>query len=187
MALFPPGKGGGEDVAYGYKGKGILFHTLTDGNGMPLSCSTTPANGSEREQVMPLLDSIVVKSNRPGRPRKRVKVLAADKGYDSKDLRAALRKRGIRPQLPKRTWKTRKNRGRPIKISVPRFQQERCFAWFQQNTVGLLSDGREFLPVLMPLFPLQQFIFGLAEFYYWDKFVLRVRPLATENTPGAIL
>ena len=133
MALFPPGKGGGEDVAYGYKGKGILFHTLTDGNGMPLSCSTTPANGSEREQVMPLLDSIVVKSNRPGRPRKRVKVLAADKGYDSKDLRAALRKRGIRPQLPKRTWKTKKNRGRPIKISVPRFQQERCFAWFQRK------------------------------------------------------
>jgi len=100
---------------------------------MPLSCSTTPANGSEREQVMPLLDSMVVKSNRPGRPRKRVKVLAADKGYDSKDLRAALRKRGIRPQVPKRTWKTRKNRGRPIKISVPRFQQERCFAWFQRK------------------------------------------------------
>ena len=26
MALFPPGKGGGEGVAYGYKGKGILIH-----------------------------------------------------------------------------------------------------------------------------------------------------------------
>lgn len=34
MRLFPPGKGGGEDVAYGYQGKGILLHTLTDGNGM---------------------------------------------------------------------------------------------------------------------------------------------------------
>ena len=100
---------------------------------MPLSSSTTSANGSEREQVMPLLDSIVVKSNRPGRPRKRVKVLAADRGYDSKDLRRTLRKRGIRPQLPKRTWKKKKNRGRPIKISVPRFQQERCFAWFQRK------------------------------------------------------
>ena len=131
--LFPPGKGGGEGVAYGYKGKGILIHTLTDGNGMPLSNSTTAANGSEREQVMPLLKSILVKNNQPGRPRKRVKVLAADKGYDSKDLRAALRKRGIRPQLPKRTRKTKKNRGRPIKISVPRFQQERCFAWFQRK------------------------------------------------------
>ena len=32
---YPPGKGGGEDARYGYKGKGILIHTLTDGNGMP--------------------------------------------------------------------------------------------------------------------------------------------------------
>ena len=100
---------------------------------MPLANCTTPANDSELSQVIPLLNSITVKTNSPGRPRKRVKVLAADKGYDSKDLRAALRKRGIRPQLPKRTWKTRKNRGRPIKISVPRFQQERCFAWFQRK------------------------------------------------------
>ena len=53
MALFPPGKGGGE-VAYGGKGKGILIHTLTEGNGMPLSNRTTAANGSEREQVIPL-------------------------------------------------------------------------------------------------------------------------------------
>ena len=100
---------------------------------MPLANCTTPANDSERQQVMPLLNSVTVKTNSPGRPRKRVKVLAGDKGYDSKELRAALRKRGIRPQLPKRTWKTKKKQGRPIKISVPRFQQERCFAWFQRK------------------------------------------------------
>ncbi|MEM7580431.1 MAG: transposase [Cyanobacteria bacterium P01_A01_bin.80] len=62
-----------------------------------------------------------------------MKVLATDKGYDSKEKRAALRKRGIRPQIPKRIWKTKKNKGRPIKISVPRHQQERCFAWFQRK------------------------------------------------------
>ncbi len=61
---------------------------------MPLSNSTTPANGSEREQVMPSTRHIRVKNNQPGRPRKRVKVLAAGVGYDSKDLRKALRKRG---------------------------------------------------------------------------------------------
>lgn len=60
-------------------------------------------------------------------------MLAADIGDDSTELRAALRKRGIRPQLPKRAWKTQKNRGRPIKVSVPRLQQERCFAWFQRK------------------------------------------------------
>ena len=133
MALFPPGKGGGNEVGHGYKGKGILIHTLTEGSGMPLANCTTAANGSEREQILPLLDKVKLKTLKPGRPKKRVKVLAADKGYDSKDKRCALRKRGIRPQLPKRNYQTKKNLGRPIKISVPRFQQERCFAWYQRK------------------------------------------------------
>jgi Transposase DDE domain len=56
-----------------------------------------------------------------------------DKGYDAKALRQTLRKRGIRAPLPKRVWKTKKNRGRPIKKTVPRFQAERTFAWFQKK------------------------------------------------------
>ena len=100
---------------------------------MPLSNPTRPANGSETDQVIPLLDSVKVKTNKRGRPHKPLKVLAADKGYDSKDKGAALRRRGIRPQWPKQVWKTKKNKGSPIKISVPRFQQERCFPWFQKK------------------------------------------------------
>ncbi|CDN14254.1 hypothetical protein RintRC_0401 [Richelia intracellularis] len=46
---------------------------------MPLSNRTTPANGSERDQVIPLLDSVKVKTNKRGRPRKPLKVLAAVK------------------------------------------------------------------------------------------------------------
>jgi len=41
MALFPHGKGGGQDVDYGYKGKGVTTHLLTEGNGMPLSVIAT--------------------------------------------------------------------------------------------------------------------------------------------------
>ncbi|HEY9766941.1 MAG TPA: transposase [Coleofasciculaceae cyanobacterium] len=104
MGLFPPGKGGGDGVAYGGKKKGILIYTLTEGNGMPLANCRTPANGSQREQVVRLLDRVKVKTNKPGRPRKRVKVLAADKGYDSKEKRAILRKRGIRPQFLTASW-----------------------------------------------------------------------------------
>ena len=96
--LFPPGKGGGDGVAYGGKRKGILIHTLTEDSGMPLSNGTTPANGSETDQVIPLIDTVKVKTNKRGRLRKALKVLAADKGYDSKDKRAALPGRGIRPQ-----------------------------------------------------------------------------------------
>lgn len=84
MALFPPGKGGGEGVARGGKGKGILIHSLTDGGGMPLANCTTPANGDERAQVVPLLDAVKVHTGKRGRPRKRLKVIATDKGYDAK-------------------------------------------------------------------------------------------------------
>jgi IS5 family transposase len=100
---------------------------------MPLSTRTTPANGDERAQVIPLLDTLHTRTGKRGRPRKRLKVLAMDKGYDAKDLRHRLRRRGIRPQIPKRVWKSRKPRGRPIKTDVPRYQAERTFAWFQRK------------------------------------------------------
>jgi IS5 family transposase len=133
MAPFPPGKGGGEGVADGRKGKGILIHSLTDGAGMPVATRTTPANGDERAQVIPLLDTLHVRTGQRGRPRKRLKVLAADKGYDAKELRHRLRRRGMRAQIPKRVWNTKRSRGRPIKKDVPRYQAERTFAWFQRK------------------------------------------------------
>src|SRR5262245_16480980 len=103
-ALFPPGKGGGEGVARGGKGKGILIHSLTDGNGMPLANRTTPANGDERAPVVLLLEAVQVRTGNRGRPCKRLKVIATDKCYDAKGLRQTLRKRGIMAQLPKRVW-----------------------------------------------------------------------------------
>src|ERR671933_2752645 len=113
MALFPPGKGGGAGVARGGKGKGNLIHSLTEGGGMPLANRTTPANGDERAQVVPLLDAVKIRTGKQGRPRKRLQVIATDKGYDAKALWQTIRKRGIRAQLPKRVCKSRKNRGRP--------------------------------------------------------------------------
>ena len=132
MALFPPGKGGGEGVAHGYKGKGILIHLIVEQSGMPLSACTTPANGNEREQVEPLLDQIKVQTNKPGRPPKKPKKLAADKGYDKEELRQRLRERGIQPQIPKRK-NAKKKAGRPPKMDAPRFQVERAFAWLQRK------------------------------------------------------
>ena len=120
-------------MARGGKGKGVLIHRLTAGDGMPLAHCTTPANGDERAQVMPLLEAVKVRTGTRGRPRKRLKVIATDKGYDAKALRQKLRQRGIRAQIPKRVWKTKKNRGRPINKVVPRFQAERTFAWLQKK------------------------------------------------------
>ena len=157
---FSPGKGGGKGVDYGRKGKGVLIHTLTDANGMPLANLTTPANGDERSQVIPLLDAVKPKTGKPGRPRKHISVIAADKGYDSKELRDILRRRGIRPQLPKRVWKSKKTRGRPILIDVPRFQMERTFAWFQRKYRRLVVRW-ERLPAIFDAF------LSLATIHLW--------------------
>jgi hypothetical protein len=102
---------------------------------MPMSCCTTAANGDERQQVLPLIDRIAIRTAPVGRPKKRFKVLAADKGYDALWLREKLRQRGIRGQIPKRKRQRqgKKPLGRPIQMSVPRFQQERCFAWLQRK------------------------------------------------------
>jgi hypothetical protein len=138
MALVPPGKGGGEGVARGGKGTGVLIHRLTAGDGMPLAHRTTPANGDERAQVMPWLDAVKRRTGTRGRPRKRLNVIATDTGYDAKALRQKLRQRGIRAQIPKRVWTTKNNRGRPITKVVPRFQAERPFAWLQKKSRRLV-------------------------------------------------
>ena len=133
MVLFPPGKGGGEGVAYGYKGKGILIHSITDANGMPVVAITTPANGNERQQVLPMLAQIRLATGKPGSPKRRPKTLAADKGYDARWLRKRLRAKGIRAQIKKRHLGGKKPKGRPIEDIVPRYQQERSFSWFQRK------------------------------------------------------
>ena len=133
MALFPPGKGGGQGVERGYKGKGVTIHNLVDAQGMPLHSTQTAANDDERQQVPILLDGVVVKTNKPGRPRKRPKTMAGDKGYDDKKIRAFLRKRGIKPEMVKRVWKNKKRRGRPTNMTTKRYVVERCFSWFQRK------------------------------------------------------
>lgn len=134
MAPFPPGKGGGEGVAYGHKGKGMLIHGLCEGQGRLLSVTVTPANGDERAEVRVLLDAIVLKAEDEVVTNPSVENLAADKGYDSNSLRKELRTRKIRPEIPRRNRPGGKRpRGRPIHQTVPRFIIERAWAWMQRK------------------------------------------------------
>ena len=105
------GKGGGEDVQYGYKGKGLTLHALVDGNGMPFIIISTSAADDEREQVEILLDAVSVRNGKVGRPKKQPGALQADKGYDSRALRNKVRSRGIKPMIPRRSWPNRKSLG----------------------------------------------------------------------------
>lgn len=133
MAFFPPGKGGGQEVEYGYKGKGVTIHLLVEGNGMPLSTVSTGAAGNERDNVSNLFDRVHVYHGY-GRPKRCPIEIHADKGYDSRALRIFLRSKGIRPVIPKRTWKNRRQPpGRRIPRSKSRWKVERCFAWMQRR------------------------------------------------------
>lgn len=134
MGLFPPGKGGGDDIGYGYKGKGVTQHLLVEGNGMPLSIITTSAGGSERAQVINLLAQVRIFGQNRCKPRSCPDELQADKGYDSQELRELLRSKGIRPIIPRRIWKNcKQRRGRkPPKLN-DRFKVERCFSWLQRK------------------------------------------------------
>jgi hypothetical protein len=140
-ARLPPGQGGGAGVARGGQGKGRRIHRLTAGHGMPWANRPPPANGDERAPVLPLLEAVKGRTGQRGRPRQRLPVLAPDKGYDATVLRQKLRQRGSRAQCPQRVWKTRPNRGRPIKPVVPRCHAARTFAWFQQKYRRLVVRG----------------------------------------------
>ena len=90
LGLFPQDRAEVSKSRTSGKGKGVLIHTLTEGNGMPLANSTTAAQSrmaqvapqkrrllalqaakSEREQIVPLLDKIKLKTQR-GRADRRL-------------------------------------------------------------------------------------------------------------------
>lgn len=131
--LFFPvrGGGGGKGVGRGYKGKGGLLHALTDGNGAVLCVRITPANGDERQQIIPMLKHI---KQRHQRVPKR---LYADRGYDADWLRYKLSwLLGMATSIPYRSYDPqRKGQYRkPVEsVESPRWKVERTFAWLYKK------------------------------------------------------
>ncbi len=106
---------------------------IAEGNGLPIGLHVDSAQPHEMTLAEVTLQTVRVPRKR-GRPRTRPKALIADKGYDSTNFRAKLRKRGIRPNIPTVERRQRKTprRGRPIKPQPScreRYKVERCFAW----------------------------------------------------------
>jgi transposase len=75
---------------------------ITDANGTPLACLLTSANAHDATQLLQLVEAIPPIRGTGGRPRRRPSLLLADRGYDSKAHRQALRARGIRPVIARR-------------------------------------------------------------------------------------
>lgn len=134
MVFFSAGKGGGELIDYGYKGKGVTTHLLVDNNGNPVAFETTSANGDERKQVEKLLDSVICFIDEFSNETQLFPIFEADKGYDSHELRDKLLRRKIYPLIPYRkigkqeSWKTIASW-----ILKKRWQVERAIAWLQRK------------------------------------------------------
>jgi transposase len=97
-----------------------------DRNGIPLGVCLSAANVHDSTQPLPLVDaipSIIGPRGKPGRPRKRPAKLHADKAYDSRDLRRALRVRGITLRLARRGTDSSERPGRN------RWVVERTLSW----------------------------------------------------------
>lgn len=132
MVFFSRGKGGGEEIEYGFKGKGTTTHLLIDGNGLPIAFTSSPANGDERKEVEPLLDR--VKGYIEGIITKVIiPILEADKGYDAEALRDKLLRRRIFPWICRR-----KKPGKDVEkvqsiLKRIRWKVERAIAWLQRK------------------------------------------------------
>ncbi len=106
------------------KGKpGTKRHLVVCRAGIPLAIRCTGANVADTKTLEMLVDAIAPIKGRKGRPRRKPDKMHADKGYDSKTNRRALRKRGITPRIARRGIESSE------KLGKHRWVVERTFAW----------------------------------------------------------
>lgn len=107
-------------------GPGSKHHVLTDATGIPPAVLLTGGNRPDVTQLKPLLDAVPPIRGRVGRPRRKRRVLVADRGYDFDKYRRRLRARGIRPMIARRGVVHGSGLGRW------RWMVERTLAWLHQ-------------------------------------------------------
>jgi transposase len=82
---------------------GSKHHVLTDARGTPLRVSLTGGHRHDATQLLPLIDSFGPARGKRGRPRRKPRMLYADRGYDYDLCRRRLRERGITPKIARRS------------------------------------------------------------------------------------
>jgi transposase len=124
-----PGKKGGDQTGPNPtdRGKpGTKRHLVVDRWGIPLAVRMSGANRHDSQLLVTMVDAIPPIKGRRGRPRKRPKKLHADKAYDFRACRDALRKRHIVPRIARRGIESSERLGRY------RWVAERTLAWLAQ-------------------------------------------------------
>jgi transposase len=100
---------------------------VVDAHGIPLAVLVSAANVHDSKMMLATVDAIEpIRAKTRGRPRRRPHKLHADKGYDYRHLRLALRKRRIIPRIA-RCGVEPKNRLGPYRWVV-----ERTLSWLNR-------------------------------------------------------
>jgi transposase len=103
--------------------KGTKRHLVSDRKGIPLAVISTGANAHDSMVFEELIDAVEPIKRPRGRPRKRPEKLHADKAYDDKKRKGALRKRGIKSRIATKGIESTEKLGRH------RWVVERTLAW----------------------------------------------------------
>ena len=115
---------------------GRKHHGITDANGLPLAAIVTGANRPDVTQGLPWVDAVPAVRGKRGCPRRRPQRLYADRAYDSKACRKALRARHIWPVIARRGAEHGSGLG------VYRWVVERTLAWLRQFGSLRVRDER---------------------------------------------
>ena len=113
-------------------GFGTKLHLVVDGNGLPLSAVVTAGQAHESKSLEPVLEAVRIKRPGRGRPRRRPRRLAGDKGYSYRRIRRYLRRRRIKAVIP-----TRKDQRRNPHFDKEAYRRrnvvERCISWLKED------------------------------------------------------
>lgn len=99
---------------------------MVDRTGVPLSVTLSAANVHDKRMLETAVDAIPPIKQPRGRPRRRPHKLHADKAYDFRDVRQALRRRGIVPRIARRGIDSSERLGRY------RWVVERTLSWLNR-------------------------------------------------------
>jgi transposase len=99
---------------------------VVDAAGVPLAVKHTAANVHDSMMLEEMVDTIAPIRRPRGRPRKRPQKLHADKAYDAKKCRKALRRRGIKARI------ARKGKESSEKLGRHRWVVERTLSWLNR-------------------------------------------------------
>lgn len=112
-------------------GFGTKIHLVTDGHGLPLAVEVTAGQRHESKAFEPVRNAVRVPGRR-GRPRRRPRRLAGDKGYSYPWIRQWLRRHGIKAVIPTRKDQRRRP-GFDQEVYRRRNVVERCVNWLKES------------------------------------------------------